>query len=641
MSIHFKRFFITLVLIATASFAVTEAAFAASTISTNISTGGTLSVTGISSFVGNVGIGTTTPWGKLSVTGGGTGAGIGFVFADSSNSPQMVIQDNGNVGIGTTSPSQLFSVAGKVYATGGIQFNDGSLQTAAAASASSGTAGQAAFYATNGTTVSGTSTLFIAPNQNVGIGTNSPSAPLEVKNNSGANAQILWLTKLQTGGGGAADQGGYLLFGGGASGNTVRGYLGFTQASGGTGTILTGAANDAIALRAEGPLYFGTGGDNIRMTILGNGNVGIGTTTPYTTLSVAGPVVGTYFTGSAVATSTFSGGIALTSGCFSVAGTCISSGGGSGITSLNGLSASSQTFATGSDTNLLLNVSSSGSLHTFTSSWSGVLSVSRGGTGISTSPTYGQLLLGQGGGTYAHVATSSLGLPTTSAANTWNGVQTFSSPLSVSNGTSTFVGGLAVSSGGFLVSGGGLRVAALAGCDTVDTDASGVLACGTDATSGGGGTVNSNTVTGQSAYYAAVGTAVSGTSTVFIDTNSRVGIGTTSPSATLAVQGSALVSGNLTLANSSTPIGGIVFGYCTITNSATIATSSSAYFNCTTSVSTSATHRVFVQATSSLPSTLFVQAASSTSAGVINLQIYNAGSPVAPGAISVNFFGIR
>ncbi len=47
-----------------------------------------------------VGIGTTTPWGKLSITGVDTGATPGFVFADSNNKPQFVIEDNGKVGIG-------------------------------------------------------------------------------------------------------------------------------------------------------------------------------------------------------------------------------------------------------------------------------------------------------------------------------------------------------------------------------------------------------------------------------------------------------------------------------------------------------------------------------------------------------------
>ena len=39
------------------------------------------------------------------------------------------------------------------------------------------------------------------------------------------------------------------------------------------------------------------------------------------------------------------------------------------------------------------------------------LSASSGGTGISTAPTYGQLLMGQSNGTYALVSTSSLGIP--------------------------------------------------------------------------------------------------------------------------------------------------------------------------------------------------------------------------------------
>ncbi|MDD2657655.1 MAG: hypothetical protein PHD04_03295, partial [Candidatus Pacebacteria bacterium] len=48
---------------------------------------------------GDVGIGTTSPWGKLSVTGTGTGTGLGFVFANSANDPKVFIQDNGNVGM--------------------------------------------------------------------------------------------------------------------------------------------------------------------------------------------------------------------------------------------------------------------------------------------------------------------------------------------------------------------------------------------------------------------------------------------------------------------------------------------------------------------------------------------------------------
>ena len=87
---------------------------------------------------------------------------------------------NGNVGISTTSPSQKLSITGKLYTTGGIQFPDGSLQTAAASAAASSLAGQIAFYNTDGSTVSGTSTITILPSGYVGIGTTSPYAKLSV-----------------------------------------------------------------------------------------------------------------------------------------------------------------------------------------------------------------------------------------------------------------------------------------------------------------------------------------------------------------------------------------------------------------------------------------------------------------------------
>ena len=67
---------------------------------------------------GNVGIGTTTPWGKLSITGSGTGTGLAFAVADSANTPRFVIQDNGNVGIGTTSPTA------QLHTTGTVRFSN-------------------------------------------------------------------------------------------------------------------------------------------------------------------------------------------------------------------------------------------------------------------------------------------------------------------------------------------------------------------------------------------------------------------------------------------------------------------------------------------------------------------------------------
>src|SRR3990167_5486641 len=87
-------------------------------------------------------------------------------------------------------------------------------------------------------------------------------------------------------------------------------------------------------------------------------------------------------------------------------------GAGGGITALGAQyssfqSGSSQTFATSSDTNLLLTITSSGDTHTFTPSWTGTLAVDRGGTGAATLGA-SQLLYGNGTGAVATVATSSL-----------------------------------------------------------------------------------------------------------------------------------------------------------------------------------------------------------------------------------------
>ncbi|MCX6715643.1 MAG: hypothetical protein NT077_01340 [Candidatus Taylorbacteria bacterium] len=54
---------------------------------------------------GNVGIGTTTPWGRLAITGADTlNTTNALVIADSNNAPKMVVTNQGNVGVGTGVP---------------------------------------------------------------------------------------------------------------------------------------------------------------------------------------------------------------------------------------------------------------------------------------------------------------------------------------------------------------------------------------------------------------------------------------------------------------------------------------------------------------------------------------------------------
>ncbi|MBX4198309.1 tail fiber domain-containing protein [Candidatus Parcubacteria bacterium] len=139
-----------------------------------------------------------------------------------------------------------------------------------------------------------------------------------------------------------------------------------------------------------------------------------------TELNVTNATFSNAFSVAGAGTSTFAGGINLTGGCVAINDICIDvsggGGGGTGITSLRGqyssaLTGAAQIFATSSDTNILMTITSSGSTHTFTPSWTGTLAATRGGTGLS-SITTNQLLIGGAGNTISQVATTSLGFIT-------------------------------------------------------------------------------------------------------------------------------------------------------------------------------------------------------------------------------------
>jgi hypothetical protein len=57
----------------------------------------------------SVGIGTTSPFAKLSVTGKGTGLGTAFAVANSANITQFSILDNGNVNMGNATATTFFA----------------------------------------------------------------------------------------------------------------------------------------------------------------------------------------------------------------------------------------------------------------------------------------------------------------------------------------------------------------------------------------------------------------------------------------------------------------------------------------------------------------------------------------------------
>jgi hypothetical protein len=239
---------------------------------------------------GNTGIGTTTPQAKLHVNGSAflvtqgneTGLDINndtyiYKIGDISggeNQAYMQIDSaaskafflNSNVGIGTNSPTQKLQVEGNIYAGGSIRIEDngdqlefGNANVALQRSVNFlelGGYDGIIFKSSNATLDSQSERMRITSTGNVGIGTTSPSAKLQVS----------------------------------SSGDTV---VKITSANGNGAFLDLGDASDT-----DGGRIVYDSGSNLalytasseRMRIKNNGRVGIGTTNPVYELDVSGEI---------------------------------------------------------------------------------------------------------------------------------------------------------------------------------------------------------------------------------------------------------------------------------------------------------------------------------------------------------------
>ncbi|MES3005335.1 MAG: tail fiber domain-containing protein [Patescibacteria group bacterium] len=358
----------------------------------NIIFGTSIDGTGTTISTGNVGIGTTTPAARFQVTGaGGTNP---FRVASSTNVSMLEITQAGNVGIGTTAPGaklQIGESTGTVptntnlFIEGGKSLRFGS---------NNGNADYGTYmrsdYLANAALVFGTRELgvdtdtFTLTNGRLGIGTTNPTTPLEISN-PGANYDTLRLSNTASGG---YRRQGIILQHGNDSEESVVTLQAYTAADNSDNTLFWGGGSSLYNTVTTQRFYTAANGNTLtgseRMRITGDGNIGIGTTTPSHNLTIAGNI---NFTGSLYQN-----------------GTAFSSAGNSAFTFGNGFiynATSTDLVGIGSSTPIsTLSVKGKGGVNPFTisSSTNAILFnvTQAGNVGIGTSTPGSLLTLGSG-----------------------------------------------------------------------------------------------------------------------------------------------------------------------------------------------------------------------------------------------------
>lgn len=259
-----------------------------------------------------------------------------------SNGPTILYSTSTvQVGIGTSSPSIVYgldigtttlihgAIVQDTNATstlsGGINILGGCIQVGSSCIGAntgtvvSGTAGQVAYYASTGTSVSGTSTIFINTSKDVGINTPSPTDSLDVTGSMytstflGVNVPISTISGNTWTAGFESPSGTQNVVSLVRPANTLNNFLQFVPNGGNTSSNVNWTMG--MNSNSDNFAFSDYNGSSViqRFILTDSGNMGIGTTSPYRTLSVTGSsdlgnnALAGYFTGTSTNTSTLAG----------------------------------------------------------------------------------------------------------------------------------------------------------------------------------------------------------------------------------------------------------------------------------------------------------------------------------------------